>query len=127
MLKTCREIMTENPAYCLPEDSPKKAAQFMKDEDIGSIPVVEDEGSRRLVGIITDRDLALEVVGEGFAPDSLTLDSIMTRGPFFCREGDDVQKALDLMADHQIRRIPIVDAADALVGIISQADVAVRM
>src|SRR4030095_11706209 len=126
-MKTCEEMMTKNPVHCLPKDTPEKAARLMKEEDVGSLPVVEDEKKLRLVGVITDRDIAIQVVGQGAPPQSLSVDSIMTRAPVSCRGDNDIQKALDLMANHQVRRIPVVDADGGLVGMISQADVALRI
>ncbi len=65
-MKKCNEVMTKNPMCCLPNDSALKAADLMKSGNIGSIPVIENEETRKLVGIVTDRDLALKVVAEGF-------------------------------------------------------------
>jgi CBS domain-containing protein len=123
----CEELMTRNPICVLPQDSVDRAAQLMKREDVGSLPVVESEESRRLVGIITDRDLALKVVGEGREPRSTRVESAMSRQVVTVRAGDDVQQALDRMADRQIRRIPVVDNEQKVVGIIAQADVATKV
>ena len=123
----CSEVMTKNPVCCLPNDSVAKAAGLMKSEDIGSIPVIDNEQTRRLVGIVTDRDLALEIVAEGLDAKSTKVETVMTRKVVTCLADDDLQKALDAMAEHQLRRIPVVDNGNKILGIIAQADVATRV
>jgi CBS domain-containing protein len=125
-MKKCNEVMTKNPVCCLPNDSVAKAAELMKSQNIGSIPVIENEQSQKLVGIVTDRDLALKIIAEGRDAKSTKVESVMTRKVVTCRADDDLQKALDAMAEHQLRRIPIVDNDNKVVGIIAQADVATR-
>lgn len=126
-MKKCNEVMTKNPLCCLPEDLVTKAAGLMKSENIGSIPVVENEQTRKLVGIVTDRDLTLKIVAEGLVAKSTKVEAVMTRKVVTCRAEDDLQKALDAMAEHQLRRIPVVDGDHKIVGIIAQADVATRV
>ena len=123
----CSEVMTREPVCCEPEDSVAQVAMLMKNEDVGSIPVVESREGRRLVGIVTDRDLVVNVLAGGEAVDRATVRQAMTANPECCRENDDVKKAVDLMADRQVRRMPIVDEAGRLSGIIAQADVATRV
>ena len=125
-MQTCGQIMSRNPASSTTNDSVETAAKLMKTEDVGSIPVVQTQESRRLVGIITDRDIVVNVVAEGRDAKSTRVEQVMTRNPVTCRENDDVQKALDAMTEHQVRRIPVVDNSDRLIGIIAQADVATR-
>jgi len=124
---TCGEVMTPNPKCCLPSDNAVQAARLMKIEDVGSLPVCGSGDSRRLVGIVTDRDLALNVVAEGRDPNSTRIESIMTREPYTCREDEDLKTALERMEDNQVRRIPVVDRNGMLTGIISQADLATRV
>jgi CBS domain-containing protein len=126
MLK-CHEVMTENPVCCLPNDSVAKVAELMKSENIGSIPVIENEQSHKLVGIVTDRDLALSIVAEGRDARSTKVEAVMTRKLVTCLTDDDLQKALGAMAEYQLRRIPVVDRDNKIVGIIAQADVATRV
>ena len=126
-MKKCKDVMTQNPVCCLPTDTVSKAAQLMKDEDVGSIPVIEDEETMKLIGIVTDRDLALQVVAPQRDPGSTQVEDVMTYEVITCRAGDDVQKAVDAMAQHQLRRMPVIDADHRIVGIISQADVATRV
>jgi CBS domain-containing protein len=126
-MKKCNEIMTKNPVYCLPNATVIKAAELMKSKNIGPILVIENEQTQRLVGIVTDRDLALKVVAEGRDPKTTKVEAVMTRKVVTCRADDELQKALDTMAEHQLRRIPVVDNDNKIVGIIAQADVATRV
>lgn len=126
-MKKCNEVMTKNPVCCLPEDLASKAAELMKSEHVGSIPVVENEKTKKLVGIVTDRDLALRVVAAGIDAKSTKVAAVMTRELVTCHADDDLQKALDAMAEHQLRRIPVVDNDKKILGIIAQADVATRV
>ena len=126
-MKKCKDVMTHNPVCCLPTDTVSKAAQLMKREDVGSIPVIENEETMKLIGIVTDRDLALQVVAPERDARSTQVADVMTYAVVTCRASDDVQKALDTMAQHQLRRMPVIDADHRIVGIISQADVATRV
>ena len=123
----CSEIMTTNPECCLPTDPVMKAAQLMKSEDVGPIPIVKNKDDKKLAGIITDRDLAIKVVAEARDPKTTPVEQVMTEDVVTCEANDDLQKALRLMQDYQIRRIPVVDKSDHLLGIIAQADVATRL
>ena len=125
-MKKCNEVMTKDPVCCLPNDSAAKAAELMKSENIGSIPVIENEQNQKLVGIVTDRDLALKIVAQGRDANSTNVEAVMTHKVVTCLANDDLQKALDAMAEHQLRRIPVVDSDNKIVGIIAQADVATR-
>ena len=122
----CREIMTKDPVCCLPGDTVDKAALLMKTEEVGPIPVVTDQQTKRLVGIVTDRDLAVKVVAEALDARTTTVEEVMTTGVIACRADDDLRKALGAMEDHQVRRIPVVDNSDHIIGIIAQADIATR-
>ena len=125
-MKKCHEVMTKNPVCCWPNDSAAKAAELMKSGNIGSIPVIENEQIQKLVGIVTDRDLALKIVAKGLDAKSTKVEAVMTHKVVTCMADDDLQKALNAMAEHQLRRIPIVDNNHRVVGIIAQADVATR-
>ena len=126
-MKKCNEVMTQDPVYCLPNDSVAKAAELMRNEDIGSVPVIESEQTQTLVGIVTDRDLALTIVAEGRDAKSTPVEAVMTRKLVTCLADDDLQNALDAMTKHRLRRIPVVDHDNKIVGIIAQADVATRL
>lgn len=126
-MKKCDEVMTKNPVCCLPNDMAAKAARLMKLENIGSIPVIENEQTKKLVGIVTDRDLALKIVATGLDAKSTKVEAVMTPKVVTCRADDDLQKALDTMSRHQLRRLPVVDNENNILGIIAQADVATRV
>jgi len=126
-MKKCSEVMTKTPVCCLPNDMVAGVAELMKSENIGSIPVVENEQNKKLVGIVTDRDLTIKIVADGLDATSTKVATVMTRKVIACHIDDDLQKALDAMAEHQLRRIPVVDNDNRVVGIIAQADVATRV
>ena len=126
-LKKCDEVMTKGPFCCLPTDSVARAAELMKSRNIGSIPVIENEKNQKLVGIVTDRDLTLAIVAVGRDAKFTNVDAVMTYKVVSCLADDDLQKALDAMANHKLRRIPSVDHDNRIVGIITQADVATRV
>jgi CBS domain-containing protein len=126
-MKKCNEVMTKNPVCCVPNDMVTEAAKLMKSENVGSIPVVENKQTKKLVGIVTDRDLALRVVAEARDPKSTKVESVMMHKIVTCHAEDDLQKALDAMSEHQLRRIPVVDDDNQILGIIAQADVATRV
>ena len=123
----CSEVMTKDPVFCLPVDNVLKASQLLKTHDVGSVPVVESEENKLVVGMLTDRDIVLKVVSEGRDPQTALVKDVMSAQVITCGVEDDMQMALDLMAKHQLRRLPVVDAEDKLVGIIAQADLAMRM
>jgi CBS domain-containing protein len=99
---------------------------MMKNEDVGSIPIVESHQTKKLIGIVTDRDLALKVVAEGRDPKSTTVQEVMTRDPVTCQADHELQQVLTAMAGYQLRRVPVVDSSNRIVGIIAQADVAMH-
>jgi CBS domain-containing protein len=99
----------------------------MREHDVGSLPVVESRSTERLVGIVTDRDLVTKVVADNRPVDKATVRDAMTPDPATCREDEDVERAVSLMAERQVRRMPVVDGAGRLRGIIAQADIATRI
>lgn len=123
---TCEELMTPRPTCCQGDHTLEDAAALMKREDVGLIPVVEGEGLG-LIGVLTDRDIAVKAVAEGLDPRQVAVASIMTAEPICCDVDDSIETALDRMAAKQIRRLPVVNAQGEVVGIISQADVATRL
>jgi CBS domain-containing protein len=114
------DIMTPSPCCCAPEDSLQAVARLMRENDCGAVPVME---RGRVVGIITDRDLAVRAVAEGRGPE-VRVGDILTSDPTCCNPDDDVRDVERVMADRQVRRVPIVDADGDCVGIVSQADLA---
>jgi CBS domain-containing protein len=126
-MKKCADVMTRNPVCCLPDETAEKVAQLMRDRNIGPIPVIENEKTKKLVGIVTDRDLVLEVVAKGRDPQNTQIEDVMTQGVVTCRAEDSLSEVLDVMSEYQLRRIPVVDNDLKVIGIISQADVAIRL
>jgi len=116
-----RDLMTSNPRSLESGSSAVEAARIMRDEDTGIVPIVDGD---RLVGTVTDRDIAIRVVGEGKDPDSTTVGDISSRELVTVDPQQDLDEALRLMARHQVRRLPVVEEDGTLVGIVSQADVA---
>src|SRR5215469_16268898 len=121
-----REGMTPNPICCLATDSAQKVAAILRKQDVGSIPVVTDHESRKLIGIITDRDLCCSVVADGLDPKKTAIEKFVTLNPIACREGENLTHCETLMQEHRVRRIPIVDGDGRLIGIVSQAGLALK-
>jgi CBS domain-containing protein len=116
-----RELMTVKPRTVKTGDSIVEAAKLMKGEDAGIAPIVDGE---RLVGVITDRDIAIRVVAEGRDPQSTKVEEIASENLVTVDPQQDLDEALRLMAQHQVRRLPVVEEDGKLVGIVAQADVA---
>src|SRR5205085_12043726 len=106
---TCGSVMTRNPSCCLAGDSVSTAARIMKQQDVGPVLVVSDHTTNHLVGIVTDRDIAVNVVAEGRDPYSTRVDGVMSSDPMTCNEDDDVIEAAKIMSDYQVRRVLVVD------------------
>ncbi len=116
------EVMSDRPRAVTPQTSVREAAQLMEQEDVGSLPVVE-EGTR-LVGIVTDRDLAVRVLAHGSDPEQTRVGEVASTDVVALTPEHDLDEALKLMAREQVRRLPIVAGENQLVGVVSQADVA---
>ena len=121
MGKTVRKAMTENPRSVGGSTSVVEAARIMEAEDVGSLPVVEPDDV--LVGIVTDRDIALRVVAARRDPERTTVGEICTDRPSYAYPEESLDEALEQMAYRQVRRLPVVDD-DRLVGMLAQADIA---
>ena len=119
------EIMTANPQTVSPSDSVQQAARIMRDSDVGIVPVVDASGDRRLRGVITDRDIAVRCVAEG-KDISCRVGDMMSGDLVTVRPDDDVNQVMERMKSEQVRRIPVVDDNNCLVGIIAQADLALE-
>ena len=120
-----KEIMTASPRCVSTTDNVGTVAKLMRDADCGSIPVVDDAG--RVIGIVTDRDLAVRVLGGALAGSrgvQTPVTDVMTGYPYTARPDDDLRHVEKLMAEHQVRRVPVVDGDGHCVGIISQGDIA---
>ena len=107
-------------------NSAQAVAKILCERNIGSMPVVADQQSRKLVGMITDRDLCCSVIAQGMDPQATPIEKLITLAPATCREGENVEHCERLMQEHQVRRVPIVDAEDRVIGIVSQADLALK-
>ena len=118
-----RELMTPNPAQVNPTDTLERVSQLMAEHDCGCIPVVNADGQRSVVGVITDRDIAVRAVAKG-RPPSTPVSDVMTPDPQCCTADDDIDRVEQVMSDKQIRRVVVVDGKDEVVGIIAQADLA---
>lgn len=123
---TAAELMTPSPTCCQPQHTVVEAAELMQRENVGLVPVL-DEDSTKLIGVLTDRDIVMKVVAAGRDPRGTAVSEVMTTDPCACREQDAVETVMQQMASHQVRRIPIVDGNGAVVGIVSQADIATRL
>jgi CBS domain-containing protein len=114
------EVMTREVKTVRPDSTAKEAASFMLSEDAGSMPVSEGD---RLIGMITDRDIAVRGVAKGHGPDT-PVRELMTDEVLCAREDEDVEEVASKMSKAQVRRIPVIDASDKLCGIVSLGDLA---
>jgi CBS domain-containing protein len=117
------EVMTDRPRCVTPETTVSEAAQLMKTDDIGSLPILDGE---QLAGVLTDRDIVIRAVAEGKDPRGMPVREVASRELVTVRADDDLSEALKLMASQQVRRLPVVDDDNRLVGIVAQADIAVE-
>jgi CBS domain-containing protein len=118
-----QEIMSRDPACCTATDTVQHAAKLMAEHDCGCIPVVDDLQSKKIVGTITDRDIACRCVAEGKDVRS-AVSEVMSANPSCCGPNDDVRDVERVMSERQVRRVPIVDQSGCCVGMVSQADLA---
>src|ERR671915_583115 len=116
-----QEIMTRDPAWCTPEQTVREAARLMQEHDCGCIPVVDGPRGRRLVGVVTDRDLACRCLAAGLGPET-TVAEVMSLSPSCCAPDDDVQYVERIMEERQGRGVPVIDRNGTCVGMVSQAD-----
>ena len=119
-----QDVMSQHPICCLPTDTAQMVAQILRDEHIGSMPVVSDGESKRVEGMITDRDLCCGIVAAGKDPGTTTIAAHVSRNLVTCRPEQSLDSCERLLQVHQVRRILIVDGDMCCVGIISQADLA---
>jgi len=117
------EIMSTEVCTIEPQETLRRAAQMMQEYDIGALPVCQD---RRLLGMVTDRDITVRGVADGLDADSTTVSDVMSGDVQCCRDDQDAQEAMRLMGERQLRRLPVVDARKNLVGIVALADLATR-
>jgi len=123
-----REIMTENPVCCLPSDSLVSAAQKMRDNGCGLLPVVESHESNLLVGVVTDRDIVCRIVAMGQDCNNASAQQAMTTGKLWTvMPNTSVDEVIEKMEEGQVRRILVVDDNGCMQGIISTADIALEL
>ena len=118
-----REVMTTDVTTLLPSATVQDAAHYMKTLNVGSIPICE---RNQLVGMLTDRDIVVRVIAERHNPETQQIQDVMTSQVDYCYEDQDVEEAAQVMQDRQIRRLPIIDRDNQLVGIVSLGDLAVK-
>ena len=121
-MQTIAEVMTTDVEVVRPEETMRDAARAMADLDVGSLPVCD---GRRMIGMVTDRDITIRGVAEGKGPDAPVRD-VMTDDVVWCTDTDSVDEVLQQMSDAQVRRIPVVDKDRQLVGIVALGDIALE-
>jgi CBS domain-containing protein len=117
-------VMTKEVRVCRPSDSLNHAARLLWENDIGTLPVVADDGSNRLVGIVTDRDICMAAYTQGGRLHDLLVDSVMSRDVRACTPITTVEEAANEMGEIQVRRLPVVDGSRQLLGMLALADLA---
>ena len=123
---TVRDVMTANPSCCTMETSLEEVGRMMVECDCGEIPVVERRDLRKIVGVVTDRDIVTRAVAKGLNPLMQSAASVMSSPAVTIREHDELDEVIRMMETHQIRRVPVVDQNGEVCGIVSLADIARR-
>jgi len=118
-----QEYMSAAPVWCSPQDDVQTLAAQMRDSNIGFVPVSSDPDERKLLGVVTDRDVSLKVVAAGYDPRFTRVEEIMSRDVLSCGKRDSLQRAFTKMQSGKVRRLPVLDRNNQLVGIISLDDI----
>ena len=118
------QLMTKSPKSCQPGHDLSEAAQMMRDHDCGCLPVTERDGSQRVVGMITDRDICMAAQLHGKPLREIRVGEAMTKDFWACNPGDPLREAEAIMGEAHVRRLPVVDEADHLLGLLSLSDLA---
>jgi CBS domain-containing protein len=121
--KKVHEVMTDRPRCVTPETPVTEAAQLMETDDIGSLPILDGD---QLAGMVTDRDIVIRAVAKGKDPKGMPVREVASRDLITVHADDDLSDVLRLMASHQVRRLPVVDEDNRLVGIVAQSDIALE-
>ena len=124
--QTVSEVMTSDPKCVTETQSIREAARLMVECDCGAIPVVESESSKRIIGVITDRDIVVRLVAEGKSIENARVADAMSRGVHTVKTDQPLDSVYKIMSAEKIRRVPVVDNDDRIIGIVSVADVAVQ-
>jgi len=122
-MTTIADIMTRSIATVQRDETLQAAARRMQEMDVGSLPVLD---GRAVAGMVTDRDIAVRGVAAGMIPQESLVADVMTEDLRFCRAGDSVEQVMAEMGDLQVRRLPVLDANNEIVGIVALADIATR-
>jgi CBS domain-containing protein len=122
MPQTIRDVMTSNPCTIDAESTVAYAAKMMQEEDVGLTPIVE--GDNKLIGMLTDRDLATRVAAQGRDPDQVKVRDVASKQLVTIDPQQDLDEGLRMMAKHQVRRLPVIEEDGRLVGVVAQADIA---
>ena len=122
-MTTIADIMTRSIATVRRDETLQAAARRMQEMDVGSLPVLD---GKAVAGIVTDRDIAIRGVAAGMIPQESLVADVMTAELRFCRADDTVEQAMAEMGDLQVRRLPVLDAKNEIVGIVSLGDLATR-
>lgn len=115
-----REVMSKHVEWIAPDSTISQAAERMRDLDIGSLPVAEDD---RLIGMLTDRDIVVRCIAGGGNPGKMQVRDAMSSQVYYCREDQPVEAVASGMGSAQVRRMPVVNAEKRLVGILSLGDI----
>lgn len=118
-----KDVMCDFPQFIPPETTLREAAERMRDYDFGFLPVGEND---RLIGMVTDRDIAIRAIADGLDPNTTTVRDIMSQAVLYCWEGDSIEDAADSMEDNQVRRLIVLDENKRMTGILSIGDIARR-
>ncbi len=121
-----KDLMTKNPVTCLPTSKLNEVAKLMDEHDCGEIPVIRSKESPELVGVITDRDICCRAVAQGKNPSTITAGECMSSPVFTVTPESDIAKTCKTFEEKEVRRLPVVDKSNHVVGILSLADVAER-
>lgn len=118
-----KDVMTASPTCCKPADRLDSVAKLMLDHDCGEIPVCD---GKKLVGVVTDRDIVCRAIAVGKTPAAVPVSDVMTRDVYTVGEDDKLEQALELMETKLVRRLPVVDFSGKVIGIVSQADLVAK-
>lgn len=119
-----KELMTKKPECATPDMDLSKVAKLMADHNVGAIPVIDDKNSMKVVGMVTDRDIATRAVAQGKNPLQMKAMDVMSKPVVTIKQDDDVREAAQMMEKNMVRRIPVVDENDRICGMVAQADIA---
>jgi CBS domain-containing protein len=116
------DVMTKHPDCCMPSDTVQHVASVMRDRDVGCLPVVEGHSSRRLVGVITDRDVCCRATAGGYDPQRTTIEPYISRNLITCFADDELEHCFELLHQHGLHRVLVVDDEGSCVGIVAPSD-----